>query len=61
MGFGLRRQAKCGGIKNGREWGFKEEVCRGETIGGKGNAVFCPCFSFLFPLVVSPLHSVRTL
>ena len=32
----------------------------GETIRGKGNAVFCPCFSFLFPLVVSPLHSVRT-
>ena len=28
----------------------------GETIRGKGKAVFCPCFSFLFPLVVSPLH-----
>ena len=27
MGSGLRRQAKCGGIKNGREWGgFKEEM-----------------------------------
>ncbi len=26
MGSGLRRQAKCGGIKNGRELGFKEEM-----------------------------------
>ena len=45
--------------------GFKEEMfacllqSHGETIKGKGNAVFCPCFSFLFPLVVSPLHGTN--
>ena len=52
---GVRSPAasKMWGIKNGREWGGKEEMSacllqsHGETIRGKGNAVFCPCFSLI--------------
>ena len=60
MGSCLRRQAKCRGIKSGREWGFKEEMSacllqsHGETLREKGNAVFCPCFSIINLWLILP-------
>ena len=60
MGSGLQRQAKCGGIKKRQGMGVQGRDERlpfsrlGETIRGKGNAVFCPCFSLINLWLILP-------